>query len=180
MADRIVVMKDGVVQQIADPLALYDKPKNRFVAGFIGSPSMNFLRGTLAALDAAGATIALGDQRLVVPLASNEPLATLVGREVVVGLRPEAVLLAAQVRDERTAGLAAEVDVVEPSGARTYLHLRCEGQALVADLDTLSAPTVRPGERLEVRVNLGQLHLFDAASERTVVHTSRTALAPRS
>lgn len=179
MGDRIAVMSKGEIAQLATPREVYEAPVNMFVAGFIGSPGMNFLRGTLAGLSADGATVVLGDQRLVLPLADPSPLTALVGLPVVLGVRPEAVLIGGQVRDERVAQLLAEVEVVEPSGARTYLHLRCEGMALVADVDTLSAPELAPGDALPVFVNLGQVHVFDAATERTALHTARSPLIPR-
>ncbi len=179
MGDRIAVMSKGEIAQLATPREVYEAPVNMFVAGFIGSPGMNFLRGTLAGLGTDGATVVLGDQRLVLPLADPAPIAGLVGQPVILGVRPEAVLLGAQLRGERVGELRAEVEVVEPSGARTYLHLRCEGMPLVADVDTLSAPELAPGDALPVFVNLAQVHVFDAATERTALHTARSPLIPR-
>jgi multiple sugar transport system ATP-binding protein len=179
MGDRIAVMSKGEIAQLATPREVYEAPVNMFVAGFIGSPGMNFLRATVASLGAEGATLAIGTQRLVLPLADPTALGPLAGEPVVVGIRPEAVLLPQQVRDERTAEMKATVEVVEPAGARTYLHLVCEGMPLVADVDTLSAPTLAPGDEVPVRVNLGQVHVFDAATERTALHTARSPLLPR-
>ena len=179
MGDRIAVMSKGEIAQLATPREIYEAPVNMFVAGFIGSPGMNFLRCTLAALEGEGAVVVVGGQRFTLPLAEPALLAGLVGKTVVVGIRPEAVLVEGQLRDERVAELRAEVEVVEPSGARTYLHLRCEGMPLVADVDTLSAPDLSPGDLLPVYVNLGQVHVFDAETERTALHTARSPLIPR-
>lgn len=177
MGDRIAVMSLGEIAQLATPREIYEAPVNMFVAGFIGSPGMNFLRGRLVGADASGASFQLGSQTVLLPLADPSPLAALVGKEIVLGVRPEGVTLAPE--GGQTAPLRAEVDVVEPSGARTYLHMQTEGQALVADLDTLGTPALKPGEALTVHLSLGHVHVFDAATERTALHTARVPLLPR-
>lgn len=157
MADRIVVLKDGRVEQEGAPLALYDRPRNAFVAGFIGSPAMNLLSGRLA-LD-SGAPRVRTDDGLSLPLNDNfAPTAGAVhGQRVLYGARPEHWHLAAAHE-----GLPAEVIVVEPTGAETQVALR------VGSHDVLAAFRDRVGlsrgDRLSLRPDAAQAHLFDAAS----------------
>jgi multiple sugar transport system ATP-binding protein len=173
MGDRIAVMRGGVIEQLAKPTEIYENPINMFVARFIGSPSMNFLTSTLEALSATGATVRFGAQHLVLPLSNPEALAPLLSKHVEVGIRPEALILKHQHRDEPVMEILTQVDVVEPSGSRTYLHLRCENQTLVAEVDTLAVPVLKPGSTLPLYVNLAHLHLFDAQSEQNVLHRSQ-------
>jgi multiple sugar transport system ATP-binding protein len=152
MADRIVVLKDGVVEQAGAPLELYDRPRNAFVAGFIGSPAMNFIPGRLA-LD--GAPRVVTDDGLLLPL----PAATggTHGARVLYGARPEHFAL-----DADGNGLPADVVVVEPTGAETQVALRLAGQPVVAAFrDRIG---VRPGERVALRPLAAHAHLFDAGS----------------
>jgi multiple sugar transport system ATP-binding protein len=150
MADRIVVLKDGLVEQVGAPLELYDRPRNAFVAGFIGSPAMNFIPGRLQ-LD--GAPHVLTDDGLRLPLA-HAPRGSHADR-VLYGVRPEHFTLGA------AEGLAADVIVVEPTGSETQVALRLGGQPLMtAFRDRIDA---RPGERLAVWPMAGSAHVFDAA-----------------
>ncbi|WP_399679047.1 ABC transporter ATP-binding protein [Xenophilus sp.] len=155
MADRIVVLKDGRVEQIGTPLELYDRPRNAFVAGFIGSPAMNFIPGRLALAD--GARVVLTDDGLALPL--PQPPAAPEGTRVLYGARPEHFAL------DRGEGLPAEVVVVEPTGAETQVALRlghAGGQLIVAAFRERLA--LRPGERLSLRPQAAHAHLFDADS----------------
>ncbi|MFP5502565.1 MAG: ABC transporter ATP-binding protein [Candidatus Sericytochromatia bacterium] len=178
MGDRIAVMKDGRIAQLDSPKEIYEMPADLFVAGFIGSPSMNFLRGTLE-LGPAGATVRFSDQSITLPLADVGSIAPLAGQPVVLGIRPESLILKHQWRDERVSEIMTEVEVVEPSGSRTFLHLRCEGQPMIAEVDTVATPALKPGSQLPLYVNLAHLHLFDAQTEKNVLATSRAPLAPR-
>lgn len=148
MADKIVVMRDGVVEQIGAPLALYDSPVNMFVAGFIGSPAMNFLTG-----DIRDDGFFVGDVRL--PLAAPAP--ELVGRRAVYGVRPEHIGIGED-------GVAAEVCVVEPTGAETYLVVKLAGQEVTCVArDRLD---VRVGQSVRLSPDPGRVHLFDPQSGR--------------
>ena len=150
MADRIVVLRDGVVEQVGAPLELYDRPRNAFVAGFIGSPAMNFIPGHLQ-LD--GAPHVLTDDGLRLPL-THAPRGSHADR-VLYGVRPEHFTLGA------AQGLAADVIVVEPTGSETQVALRLGGQPLMtAFRDRIDA---RPGERLAVWPMAASAHVFDAA-----------------
>ncbi|MGJ4729316.1 ABC transporter ATP-binding protein [Luteimonas sp. SDU101] len=156
LGQRIVVMKDGQVQQIDAPMALYRNPANRFVAGFLGSPAMNLLQGRLLRGD--GWRFELVDGTTV-PLPDDDPIdPALDGKDMELGVRPEHLL---PVSGEG-AGFEAGVEVVEPMGSDAHVHARVGGQALVARLAAESLPA--PGELLRLRIAPGQLHLFDPAS----------------
>ncbi|CAN7309792.1 ABC transporter ATP-binding protein [Variovorax sp. LjRoot178] len=150
MADRIVVLKDGRVEQVGAPLELYDRPRNAFVAGFIGSPAMNFIPGRLQ-LD--GAPYVLTDDGLRLPLASASRGSH--GDRVLYGARPEHFTI------DPGRGLSADVIVVEPTGAETQVALRLGGQSVMAAFrDRIGA---RPGDRLALWPVAAEAHLFDAA-----------------
>ena len=147
MADKIVVMRDGIVEQIGAPLELYDHPANTFVAGFIGSPAMNMLAGV-----ARGPSVALASGTSVpAPLAAGD------GREVLYGIRPEHLALG-----DPAAGLPAEVVVVEPTGADTQVVCRVGTQDVIAMLRDRVA--CRPGDRVGLMPDASRAHLFDAGS----------------
>jgi multiple sugar transport system ATP-binding protein len=151
MADRIIVLKDGIVEQSGAPLELYDQPRNAFVAGFIGSPSMNFIRGRVQQEETSSV---LTDDGLRLPLQRSPQAAH--GQEVLYGIRPEDFAI-----DDRH-GLHSEVIVVEPTGAETQIATRLSGQEIVAAFrERIDA---RPGSRLSIRPNVGRVHLFDAAT----------------
>jgi multiple sugar transport system ATP-binding protein len=145
MADRIVVMRDGRISQVGAPLELYDFPANTFVAGFIGSPSMNLLQGQVAR-DGSFA----GDG-VSFPL----PVALEHGRKVTYGIRPEHLTLA-------SSGQAAQVVVVEPTGAEIHLVLRAGGQEMTVVVRERQVFT--PGQQVFLRPQDGMVNLFDTAT----------------
>ena len=154
LADRVVVLSGGRIEQIGSPVDLYRAPQNLFVAGFIGSPAMNLLRGTL---EEDGVRVRLaGGGSVAVPALEATP-----GQDVVVGLRPEDVVI------DDTSDLAGEVVLVEPIGAQNQIKLRTpSGGAL-----TLLVPWDRPihrGERLHFSAPPARVHLFDAKSENRI------------
>ncbi len=155
LGQRIVVMKDGHVQQIDTPMALYDRPANLFVATFLGSPGMNVLRGVLARGD--GLALVLDDGTL--PLADSVvvPDAWL-GRDVALGIRPEALRHA--TAEER--GFEARVEVVEPVGNECFVNLSLGGQALVLRCPPQAMPEV--GQAWRLAAPGPALHFFDPAS----------------
>ena len=152
MADKIVVLKDGIVEQTGDPLSLYDAPVNTFVAGFIGSPAMNMIPGIVRA-NGAGAAIEFGDN-VTLPMPVRAHASD--GQEVLFGMRPEHCSLA-----ER-GGLPADVVVVEPTGADTQLYCRFHGQELTSLVR--DRVTCRAGDTIRLSPDLGRAHLFDRAS----------------
>ncbi len=152
MADRIVVMHDGKVEQVGSPLDLYDRPANLFVAGFIGSPAMNLIPGTLRRAGAV-AEVELSDgSRVPAP-----PTQAGEGRAVTYGVRPEHLALGAT-----GAGLTAEVVVVEPTGADTHVLARVAGQSLQAVFR--ERHPFQPGQRVPLRPEAVKTHLFDATT----------------
>ena len=150
MADRIVVMHDGVVEQVGEPLELYDQPSNLFVAGFIGSPAMNLLAGKIAVNGRAVFETAGG---VALPVGGTPRAAD--GQPVIYGVRPEHFLLS----DE---GVPAEVIVLEPTGSETQAHLRVGGQELTGVFR--ERLTARPGETIRIMPRPELVHLFDPAT----------------
>jgi multiple sugar transport system ATP-binding protein len=168
MADRIVVMKDGHIQQVDTPQSLYDRPANMFVAGFIGAPQMNFLPVTIKKAD--GVPVAEFDGK-VVPLPARlieRVSAGYLGRECVLGLRPENFneRPPADVDAALTAPLEVEVGHAEPMGAEVHLNATLGGHPIVARV----SPRCRanPGDRLTLTVDLSSAHLFDRETETTL------------
>jgi multiple sugar transport system ATP-binding protein len=152
MADKIVVMRDGLVEQIGDPLTLYDNPANTFVAGFIGSPAMNMIPGTAQVRNGSGQVAFADGAVLPVPRAARASD----GQPVLYGIRPEHCSVGVGQ------GLTAEVIVVEPTGADTQLYCRFNGQEITATIRDRTP--CRPGDRIVLAPDLGRAHLFDAAS----------------
>jgi multiple sugar transport system ATP-binding protein len=150
MADRIVVMHDGVVEQIGSPLELYDKPANLFVAGFIGSPGMNLIHGRVSG---SGPLEFIGNGGARLPLPDGINLRR--DAEIVYGIRPEH-LMAAET------GVETEVVLVEPTGSETQVSVRIGHDDIIAAMRERIA--VRPGDKLRLQPDLGELHLFDAAT----------------
>ncbi|WP_435930242.1 ABC transporter ATP-binding protein [Dryocola sp. BD613] len=148
MADRIVVLKDGVIEQAGTPLELYDRPRNAFVASFIGSPSMNLLSGRVERESV------ITDDGLRLPL-MNVPAAAQ-GKRVLYGVRPEHF---ARVTE---GGVAAEVNVVEPTGAETQIALNIGKQKAIAVFRDRMQTT--PGSELQLLPDVHQAHLFDEQS----------------
>jgi multiple sugar transport system ATP-binding protein len=149
MADKIVVMHDGIVEQIGSPLDLYDHPANQFVAGFIGSPAMNFLKGTVRV---NGSAIFEGPNGIKLPI--NAP-ASANGRAAVYGIRPEHFTLA----DD---GTEAEIVVIEPTGSETQVFAKLGGEEVVAVFR--ERHQFEPGEKVRLKPNAGLVHLFDEAT----------------
>ncbi|NNU43865.1 ABC transporter ATP-binding protein [Ramlibacter montanisoli] len=154
MADKIVVMRDGLVEQTGTPLELYDNPANQFVAGFIGSPAMNFLPGVLRRANGS-ARVEFGDG-LWLP-APPAAAALQDGQGVVYGTRPEHMELAGG-----SEGVATEVVVVEPTGADTQVFTKIAGVEVTSVFRDRHA--FRPGEMIRLRPDPARAHLFDAAS----------------
>ncbi|UCE59066.1 MAG: ATP-binding cassette domain-containing protein [Phycisphaerales bacterium] len=171
LGDRIAVMRDGALQQYGPPLEVYIKPANRFVAGFIGIPSMNFLEGSLQ-LDGTGVYFSADAYRLRLPANIAEGLGSLEGRKVALGIRPEHVeVLAAdsphhreepRVDSDRIAWVRdMSVDIVEPLGNCISVHLRTSaGRLIVARVPPTVGVTA--GERYSVALDLSHAHIFEA------------------
>jgi multiple sugar transport system ATP-binding protein len=163
MGDRIVVMRDGLIQQIGSPLELYDRPANKFVGGFIGSPAMNFFDARLSS-EGDGIFLQAGDIRIYLPPDKSKPLSDLSKKQVIVGIRPEDL----KVTDTHTEGktLQGEVEVVEPIGNETYVDFNAGSFSLIAAVGRKAG--IKPHSNLVVAPNIENLHLFDAESEKAI------------
>ena len=150
MADRIVVMLDGAVEQMGLPLDLYDRPANLFVASFLGSPAMNFLPGQLS----AEGTFVSQDGSVIV---SPQKLAARPGAQVICGFRPEAVV------PDPNSPLRMRIAVTEPTGAETHVFGQLGGTDVIAVLRERVA--YLQGQEMGVSIAPGQLHIFDAATK---------------
>jgi multiple sugar transport system ATP-binding protein len=166
MANRIFIMNHGRLQQSGAPLEVYRQPANRFVAGFIGSPAMNFLDATVVR-EENGLALDAGGFRLRLPESVYPALEAHAGRPVVFGVRPEDISAAA-ADPGSGAVLSARAEVVETLGAETFVHLGCGGHTLVARIDSPERPFA-VGEALTIEIKVSKTHLFDPETSRTIV-----------
>jgi len=170
MGTRIVVMKDGFVQQIAAPDVLYNTPANLFVATFMGSPQMNIFEAKL--IEENGVTyVTLGNAKLALPEGKGRKPEVLayIGKEVMVGIRPESLhdeeIFISQFPD---ALADAKVEVSEMMGAETHLHLICEGKNFVARVSPRA--NTKPGDTIKIAFDTNKIHLFDKETEKTITN----------
>ena len=157
LADRIVILKGGEIEQVGTPDEVYNSPASVFVGGFIGSPAMNFAKGTIR----SGQVMFDGGAGIPLQNHSNVKAGGLEGRDVVVGIRPEHFVPAGEGH-----ALSGRVQVVEPLGSDTLIHFMLGSSTLTARV----APEMRPspGENLSIGVDPSRVHLFDAATERAI------------
>ena len=170
MGTRIVVMKDGIVQQVDSPANLYTKPCNMFVAGFIGSPQMNFVDAKLVKKD-DGLYIEFSGESILLPegKASRPELEEYIGKEVVLGIRPEDIHDdEAHISASPNNAVKAEVDVTEMMGAETYLYLKIAGKQFVARVNQRS--TAKADDCIDVVFDVNKIHLFDKETEKTIIN----------
>ena len=180
MGDRIVVMKDGFIQQVDSPQNLYSNPVNLFVAGFMGSPQMNFVDAVLRKIEGRY-TIEFGSEdtktsrgvKYYVELPESKVdenvLSNYVDKEIIMGIRPE------NIHDEemfissaKTGIIDADVEITEMMGAEVYLYLTCHGISLTARVDPRS--TARPQDTIKVALDPNKVHIFDKETEKTIVN----------
>ena len=180
MGDRIVVMKDGFIQQVDSPQNLYSSPVNQFVAGFMGSPQMNFVDAVLRKIEDKF-TIEFGSEDtktsrgkkyyVELPEAKIDQvvLSEYVDKEIIMGVRPE------DIHDEeiflsaaKTGVIDTNVEITEMMGAETFLYLNCEGIPLTARVDPRS--TARPQDDIKVAIDPNKVHIFDKETEKTIVN----------
>ncbi len=166
LGDRIVVMEGGSIQQVADPITLYETPKNEFVAGFIGSPPMNFLRGKISSKDGdyyfTDRSVKL---RLLPPHYAK--IAKYRDREIVFGLRPEDIydkIFAQDARPEFT--ITATVDVVEPMGSEIFLYMNAGNNNFVARVTNQDTATIN--QDLQIVFDMSKAHFFDAETREAI------------
>ncbi len=180
MGDRIVVMKDGFIQQVDSPQNLYSNPVNLFVAGFMGSPQMNFVDAVLRKIEGKY-TIEFGSEdtktsrgvkyyvELPESKVNENDLSNYVDKEIIMGIRPE------NIHDEemfissaKTGIIDADVEITEMMGAEVYLYLTCQGISLTARVDPRS--TARPQDTIKVALDPNKVHIFDKETEKTIVN----------
>lgn len=164
MATRIVVMKDGVIQQVGTPQEVYEKPENKFVGGFIGSPAMNFFSGRLQ-----GGKFVIGDTAITVPEGEMKYLREqgYGGKELTLGIRPEDIHDEPLFLDASSGSkLSVHVDVSELTGAEIMIHSSVNGQNFVARFDSRSH--IRPGDTIEVAFDMNKAHFFDNDTEKRI------------
>ena len=165
MGDRIVVMKDGLIQQYDTPKVLYDTPCNLFVAGFIGSPQMNFLDVTIASENGKLFAV-LNNDKLEIPAYCRDALAPYIGKEVILGLRPEDFLPVEELTD--TNGIYAKVDFCELLGAETNLYVFVGDKKVIVKMPSYVA---RPTEEFtRIPAEMKRAHFFDKDTEQAICH----------
>jgi len=166
LADRIVLLRDGVIEQQGAPLDLFEQPATLFVAGFLGSPRMNFLKGHLEG-GPDSAAVRLGDAGPAFALPRGRMPAARNGGEIILGLRPEHVGRAGTgPAAEGYARIEAAIELVQPTGSRSYATFRIAEQPVIAELQAHDVS--RPGERMRVDINLRRAALFDPATGKAV------------
>lgn len=168
MGDRIVVMKDGIVQQVGTPQEIYNHPNNIFVASFIGSPSMNFIKGDLSE-DSGALYFRAPGLNIKLPEGRTAALrdAGVVGKPVVLGIRPE------HIHDEPVfletfpdSKVNANVEVVENLGSESYVYLQAAGQSFVARV--AARTEVKPGMNFTLALDIDKIHVFNSETEQTI------------
>lgn len=162
MADRIVIMKDGLILQVGSPKEVYDYPDNVFVGGFIGSPAMNFVNGKLE-----NDIFIVGDQQLKIPEGKMKFLNKYKGKEVILGIRPE------DIHDEPVfvesspdSVISAYVDVAELMGAETFLYSKISDNDFIARVD--SRTDVKNGQTVKLAFDMNKIHFFDLETEERI------------
>ncbi|WP_431800286.1 ABC transporter ATP-binding protein [Halobacillus andaensis] len=164
MATRLVVMKDGIIQQVGAPKEVYDKPENVFVGGFIGSPAMNFFNGTLEE-----GHVKVGDVQIAIPEGKLKTLRdqNYIGKDIILGVRPE------DMHDEQLfidanpdKKILADIEVAELMGAESYLYSRIGDQEFIARVDSRS--DVQGGDKIELAIDMNKVHFFDVEDEKRI------------
>jgi len=167
MGNRIVVMKDGVIQQVADPIALYDRPINKFVAGFIGSPPMNFIKGRVIKKESR---LFFSEGVFTVKIVEDmhKKLMAYEGKEVIFGIRPEDIhdkLFTSQASPDNT--VKAVVEIVEPMGAEVFLYMTAGKSPLIARVGGHDKPEVH--QDMELIFDMSDAHFFNKDTEEVIV-----------
>lgn len=168
MGDRIVVMKDGIIQQVDTPQNLYDSPCNMFVAGFIGSPQMNFIDTTLVR-KGDGYAIEFGSYSIPIPAGrgGKDKFDALVGKPVALGIRPEDLHAEPAFLDaSKESVIDVDIDLAELMGAEIYLYGACNGNALT--VRTPARTQAKAGDRIRLAIDTNKMHLFDKESEAVI------------
>ncbi len=166
MGDRIVVMDNGIIQQVDPPVTVYEKPTNRFVAGFIGSPAMNFIEGRVVAQDDS---LVFDAGVFSIPLTNGirERLTGFSGEEMTLGVRPEWLFSGTNLDTAKNpARITAKVDLVEPMGSETYLYLSVGDSSIVARVDPHVLPEI--GDEIAIGIDMARVHFFDTSGATVI------------
>lgn len=166
MGDRIVVMKDGFIQQVDTPQNLYEHPCNKFVAGFMGSPQMNFIDATIAKKESGYAFEFGKGNSIAIPESKNPDnvLKDYVGKEVTIGIRPENIYDEPEmIQKFASAKVSCNVEVVELMGAEIYLYVAHEGNSFTARVAPTS--TAKAGDKIDIALDVSKIHIFDKDTE---------------
>ena len=166
LGTRVAVILNGMLQQVDRPLTVYENPTNQFVAGFLGSPSMNFIKGKI---DKVGEHIIFDseDFKVIMPPDYNELLRKHLNKDVVFGIRPEDILSSELKETKFMCQLEAKVDFRELMGSETYLYLKIGKTPVCAKVPALS--DTKPGSSYCVYFNLKKLHVFDADNQKAII-----------
>lgn len=167
MGDRIAVMKDGVLPQVADPITIYDHPKNKFVAGFIGSPPMNFMRGRIIKKDNR---LYFDEGKVCVKLVNDmhEKIAPYVNKEITLGIRSEDIydkLFVSEAPPENV--IKVNCEIYEPLGSEVYLYLNTGKHTFIARVGAHNRPKIN--QDMDLVFDMSKVHFFDNDSEETIV-----------
>lgn len=168
MGTRIVVMRDGIIQQVASPQGLYSKPNNKFVAGFIGTPPMNFLDATIIEKEEK-VFIKFSEHEIMVPEEKAKILTDggYIGKEVIMGIRPDDISADPEIiRNNASSTVEGKVEVVERLGSETLLFMVIDGANFIARVDPNAV--AKPGDDLEVSFDPRKIHVFDRDTEDAV------------
>ena len=166
LADRIVVLRAGVIEQVGTPDEIYHQPRHRFVAGFTGSPPMNFVDASIVTNDGRVMLNLVNDLRLPLPEALLGAVQNRVGSEVEFGIRPENLHLANSETPADWPRLSLKVELIEPMGAENLVHFALCRRSIVGRFGNAIRPA--PGTLLDVAINPEKMHLFDKASGETL------------
>jgi multiple sugar transport system ATP-binding protein len=166
MGDRICVMKDGLIQQVDNPLNLYDFPTNKFVASFIGTPPMNFFEGEIISKEG---NLYFKEENFEIPMLEEwkSKLESYVGKKITFGARPEDIGSEQAEKDPSSPGIKAKVEVIEPMGSETYLYMDTGNQSFIARVDAHRKAKVK--EDVELKIHMPKAHLFDGETEALIV-----------
>jgi multiple sugar transport system ATP-binding protein len=167
MGDKIVIMKDGIIQQIADPIGLYDRPVNKFVAGFIGSPPMNFVKGVIIGREGK---FYFNEGKFQVKIVDSmiPKLMAYLNKEIIFGIRPEDIydkLFVSYASVDNM--IKANCEVIEPMGSEVYLHLNTGKSPLIAKVGGHNRPAIN--QDMDLVFDMAKVHFFDKETDNTIV-----------
>jgi multiple sugar transport system ATP-binding protein len=168
MGDRIVILKDGFIQQIDTPLHLYNHPENKFVAGFIGSPAMNFIPGRIEKKDKLSFISSQGGLVIILNDEYSKALSSSAGKNVWMGIRPEDIdLKANHTTNGNPNVLKVELEVVEPMGNEAFLYYMVDTTEFISRIPARYVP--RAGDKEELVINSDKLYFFDYETEEALI-----------